>query len=62
MVIQVIVESQDLWANQDPKDMMVTQEDLVQEVIQERSDLLDQRGLQEVQLELLGKKDLNLVL
>lgn len=62
MVIQVIVESQDLWAIQDPKDMMVIQEDLVQEVIQERSDLLDQRGLQEVQLELLGKKDLNLVL
>lgn len=62
MVIQVIVESQDLWAIQDPKDMMVTQEDLVQEVMQERSDLLDQRGPQEVQLELLGKKDLNLVL
>lgn len=47
---------------EDPKDMMVTLDDLVQKVMQERSDPPDHRGLQEEQLELLGKKDLNLVL
>lgn len=53
MVIQVTVESQAPQVLLDPEDIMVTLEDLVRKVKQERLDPRDQQGLQEVQLEVL---------
>lgn len=53
MVIQVTVESQAPQVLLDPEDIMVTLEDLVRKVKQERLDPRDQQDLQEVQLEVL---------
>lgn len=53
MVIQVTVESQAPQVLLDPEDIVVTLEDLVRKVKQERLDPRDQQGLQEVQLEVL---------